>query len=71
MRDQAASCIDPSHQLPCLCESEIEAAHPHTNGVKVNGHVTRGHIVDAIDFARVSRETTARLLRAARRLARG
>ena len=69
----------PRALLPCVCgcEDETPPAVETTSGAPprkvngVNGHPTKAKVLKHIDFSKVSRETTARLLIEARRLARG
>lgn len=65
--------VDTAHQIPCHCAAD-DSSPPATapvNGKRINGHVGRGELVEALDFGKVSRSATAALLIAARRLARG
>lgn len=65
--------VDTAHQLSrhCACDDSPPPAPASANGKRINGHVSRGELVEGLDLTKVSRSTTAALLIAARRLARG
>lgn len=57
--------------LPAVARDDDSPAPLPANEKRTNGHVSRGELVEGIDLTKVSRSTTAALLIAARRLARG